>query len=173
MHVTLHFMLIGRLHSSLTRPSSDTGPHGRLCAVQFREVTRAAHFICQQLHASADTHVDGMCGRLSVVDRVFTRVGASDKIMLGQSTFMVEMLETASILRHATCRYVHTRRGIWLLAAAITPRGSSLVILDELGRGSSTADGSAIAFAVVQVGRQLCLRRYNAAACDAWLFRNC
>jgi len=67
--------------------------------------------------------------RLAPVDRVFTRLGASDKILEGQSTFMVELLETASILEHAT--------------------PNSLVILDELGRGTATFDGAAIAHSVV------------------------
>ena len=66
---------------------------------------------------------------LHPVDRVFTRLGASDKILEGQSTFMVELLETASILKNATER--------------------SLVILDELGRGTATFDGAAIAHSVV------------------------
>ena len=63
-------------------------------------------------------------------DRVFTRIGASDDLASGQSTFMVEMSETASILKHATA--------------------SSLLILDEIGRGTSTYDGMAIARAVLE-----------------------
>ncbi|RLN20472.1 hypothetical protein BBO99_00000598 [Phytophthora kernoviae] len=68
--------------------------------------------------------------RLSPVDRIFTRIGASDRILAGQSTLYVELAETATILNHAT--------------------NHSLVILDELGRGTSTFDGTAIAYSVVE-----------------------
>ncbi|PSP53484.1 DNA mismatch repair protein MutS, partial [Halobacteriales archaeon QH_3_68_24] len=80
--------------------------------------------------AQAGSFVPAAEARLPVVDRVFTRVGASDDIAGGRSTFMVEMTELATICRHAT--------------------EDSLVLLDEVGRGTSTADGFAIARAVTE-----------------------
>ena len=68
--------------------------------------------------------------KFSLVDRIFTRVGASDNISMGESTFMVEMNETASILNNLT--------------------GNSLILLDEIGRGTSTFDGLAIAWSVLE-----------------------
>jgi len=80
------------------------------------------------LMAQAGSFVPAERARIGIVDRIFTRVGASDRLSRGESTFLVEMNETSNILRHMTDR--------------------SLVILDEIGRGTSTYDGLAIAWSV-------------------------
>jgi DNA mismatch repair protein MutS len=80
--------------------------------------------------AQMGAFVPARSARLSVVDRVFTRIGASDNLARGRSTFMVEMTETAAILHTATAR--------------------SLILLDEVGRGTSTYDGLAIAWAAIE-----------------------
>ena len=82
------------------------------------------------LLAQAGSFVPATRARLGMVDRLFSRVGASDNLARGRSTFMVEMVETAAILAQATPR--------------------SFVILDEVGRGTSTYDGLALAWAVVE-----------------------
>lgn len=82
------------------------------------------------LMAQMGSFVPAERAKIGTVDRIFTRVGASDRLSRGESTFLVEMNETANILRHMTDR--------------------SLVILDEIGRGTSTYDGLAIAWAVAE-----------------------
>ena len=90
------------------------------------------------LMAQIGSFVPARAARIGVVDRIFTRIGASDDLSAGQSTFMVEMTEVADILKHAT--------------------GRSLLILDEIGRGTSTFDGMSIAQAVLEH----CSRRLGA-----------
>ncbi len=82
------------------------------------------------LMAQIGSFVPADSARIRLVDRIFTRIGAQDEISAGQSTFMVEMVETANLLNHAT--------------------SSSLLVLDEVGRGTSTYDGISIAWAVVE-----------------------
>ncbi len=82
------------------------------------------------LMAQIGSFVPADRAQIGLVDRIFTRIGAQDDIATGQSTFMVEMVETANILHHASTR--------------------SLIVLDEIGRGTSTYDGLSIAWAVVE-----------------------
>ncbi|HLC22627.1 MAG TPA: DNA mismatch repair protein MutS, partial [Candidatus Nanoarchaeia archaeon] len=82
------------------------------------------------LMAQIGCFVPAKHARIGMIDRIFTRIGAYDDLVAGQSTFMVEMNETANILHHATTR--------------------SLVLLDEIGRGTSTYDGVSIAWAVLE-----------------------
>ena len=82
------------------------------------------------LMAQMGSFVPALRAKIGVVDRIFTRIGASDFIAKGQSTFMVEMIETANILNNATAK--------------------SLILLDEVGRGTSTFDGISIAWAVAE-----------------------
>jgi len=101
-----------------------TGPNMAGKSTYMRQVA----LIC--IMAQIGSFVPANSATLPVIDRIFTRIGAMDDIYLGQSTFMVEMTETANILNNATSR--------------------SLIILDEIGRGTSTFDGMSIAAAVAE-----------------------
>ncbi|MBD0267254.1 MAG: DNA mismatch repair protein MutS [Cyanobacteria bacterium Co-bin8] len=120
----------GRLSSSslLSPPCPDliilTGPNASGKSCYLRQVGLI------QLMAQVGSFVPAKAAQLGICDRIFTRVGAVDDLATGQSTFMVEMNETANILNHATSR--------------------SLVLLDEIGRGTATFDGLSIAWAVAE-----------------------
>jgi DNA mismatch repair protein MutS len=101
-----------------------TGPNMGGKSTFLRQVALVA------LMAQMGSFVPAREAKIGLLDRIFTRVGASDQILRGQSTFMVEMQETAHILRHATAR--------------------SLVLLDEIGRGTATFDGLSIAWSVAE-----------------------
>jgi DNA mismatch repair protein MutS len=101
-----------------------TGPNMAGKSTYIRQVALLA------LLAHAGSFIPAAQARIDLVDRIFTRIGASDDLARGQSTFMVEMCETANILNNATPR--------------------SLVVLDEIGRGTSTFDGLSLAWSIVE-----------------------
>jgi DNA mismatch repair protein MutS len=123
------------------RVSIITGPNMAGKSTYMRQVALVI------LMAQMGSFVPAESARIGIVDRIFSRVGASDDLVRGQSTFMVEMVEVSQILRHATER--------------------SLVILDEVGRGTSIFDGMALAQAVVEhlhaerQARTLCSTHYH------------
>ncbi len=112
----------------------DLAPERRLWLVTGPNMAGKSTFLRQNallaVLAQAGSFVPAASAHIGIVDRLFSRVGASDNLAQGRSTFMVEMVETAAILTTATSR--------------------SLVILDEVGRGTSTYDGLAIAWAVLE-----------------------
>lgn len=113
-----------RLSATADQLALLTGPNMAGKSTYIRQIALIA------LMAHVGSWVPASACRLGLVDRIFSRVGASDDLARGNSTFMVEMNETANILNHATAQ--------------------SLIILDEIGRGTSTYDGLSIAWAVVE-----------------------
>ncbi len=112
------------LDKNENRLSIITGPNMAGKSTYMRQVALIT------LMAQVGSFVPASYARIGIVDKIFTRVGASDDLSMGQSTFMVEMMEVAQILKEAT--------------------SNSLVILDEIGRGTSTYDGLSIAWAVAE-----------------------
>lgn len=115
-------------------PGFDELPNARIWLVTGPNMAGKSTFLRQNalitVMAQAGSYVPAKAAHIGVVDRLFSRVGASDDLARGRSTFMVEMVETAAILNQATDR--------------------SLVILDEIGRGTATFDGLSIAWATVE-----------------------
>jgi DNA mismatch repair protein MutS len=125
---------LGTKREAFVANDCDLGPDRRLWLLTGPNMAGKSTFLRQNallaVLAQTGSFVPAQSAHIGVVDRLFSRVGASDNLAEGRSTFMVEMVETAAILRQATAR--------------------SLVILDEVGRGTSTYDGLAIAWAVVE-----------------------
>ncbi len=124
-------------------PGFDEMPDARIWLVTGPNMAGKSTFLRQNaviaLIAQMGSFVPAQSAHIGVLDRLFSRVGASDDLARGRSTFMVEMVETASILNQATDR--------------------SLVILDEIGRGTSTFDGLSIAWACVEYLHDACRSR--------------
>lgn len=133
-HPVVEAALKARDSGTFIANDCDLGADNRLWLVTGPNMAGKSTFLRQNaliaILAQAGSHVPADSAEIGIVDRLFSRVGASDDLAHGRSTFMVEMVETAAILNQATDR--------------------SLVILDEIGRGTATFDGLSIAWATVE-----------------------
>jgi DNA mismatch repair protein MutS len=120
--------------ASEPRRAEDCSPYPQIALVTGPNMAGKSTYIRQvallTLLAHTGSFVPAAEARIDLVDRIFTRIGASDDLARGQSTFMVEMTETANILNNATPR--------------------SLIVLDEIGRGTSTFDGLSLAWSIIE-----------------------